>query len=406
MSLSDDVIVSVQNVSKKFSRRLRHVMMYGATDIARNMVGLSSHSESLREGEFWAVDDVSFELKRGDTLGIIGVNGSGKSTLLKMLNGIYMPDKGRIEIKGKVGALIEVGAGFHPMLTGRENIYINGSILGMSKAEIDRKFNDIVEFADIGDFIDSPVKHYSSGMFVRLGFAIAAHSEPDILLVDEVLAVGDFRFQAACYARINELRARGSSMVLVSHDLRKLQMYCDKGISVSLGRVVFSGSSQAAVAHYLDSNRINGVRNTSALEMLGPRYHNRDKISTVASSWSTSNGNQREVSPGEAIRLDFSFRLLQEVRELVLSVPFYSLDGTYVSGISTDVDGLKVESKGYIKGSLGIHSFNLNPGTYVPVFCVSDGHEFLYREYLDPIVVFSKSISHGLVRLAHDWQFA
>ncbi|MCK4325438.1 ABC transporter ATP-binding protein, partial [bacterium] len=184
----NDIAIKVEHVSKKFCKRLRHTMLYGTVDIARSTLGLLPHSGQLRVGEFWAVDDVSFELKRGETLGIIGPNGAGKTTVLKMLNGIFMPDKGKIIIKGRVGALIEVGAGFHPMLTGRENIYINGTILGMSKREIDKKFDDIVNFADIGDFIDSPVKHYSSGMYVRLGFAIAIHCEPDILLVDEVLA--------------------------------------------------------------------------------------------------------------------------------------------------------------------------------------------------------------------------
>ena len=150
--------------------------MFGVTDIGRNLIGLSSHHDKLRKNEFWAVDNISFEVKKGETLGIIGPNGSGKTTMLKMINGIFWPDKGKITVKGKVGALIAVGAGFHPQLSGRENIYINGAILGMSRKEISKKFDDIVDFADIGDFLDTPVKHYSSGMFVRLGFAIAVHS--------------------------------------------------------------------------------------------------------------------------------------------------------------------------------------------------------------------------------------
>src|SRR3990172_3423613 len=204
----DDVVIKAEHVSKKYCKSLKHSMSYGLQDIGRNLVGLSSRSELLRKNEFWAVDDVSFELKRGEALGLIGPNGCGKSTLLKMLNGIFWPDKGKITMKGKVGGLIEVGAGFHPLLTGRENVYINGAILGMSRKEIDDKFDDIVEFADIEDFIDAPVKSYSSGMFVRLGFAVAAHCEPDVLLVDEVLAVGDVNFQNRCLRRINEMMAR------------------------------------------------------------------------------------------------------------------------------------------------------------------------------------------------------
>jgi lipopolysaccharide transport system ATP-binding protein len=184
--MNDEVAIKVDHISKKYCKSLKRSMLYGVTDIGRNTLGLSSHSEKLRRSEFWAVDDVSFEVKKGETLGLIGPNGSGKTTLLKMLNGIFWPDKGKITINGRVGALIEVGAGFHPMLTGRENVYINAAILGMTK-KVDEKFDAIIEFADIGDFIDAPVKFYSSGMFVRLGFAVAVHYEPDILLVDEGL---------------------------------------------------------------------------------------------------------------------------------------------------------------------------------------------------------------------------
>ena len=201
-----DIAIKAEHVSKKFCKSLRYVMTYGAADITRDFFSIKSKTEELRDGEFWAVNDVSFELKRGETLGIIGPNGSGKSTILKMLNGIYLPDHGRLKIEGRVGALIEVGAGFHPMLTGRENIYVNGTILGLSKREIDKKFDGIVDFADIGDFLDSPVKHYSSGMFVRLGFAVAVHCEPDVLLIDEVLAVGDTEFNLKCYQKIQEIK--------------------------------------------------------------------------------------------------------------------------------------------------------------------------------------------------------
>jgi lipopolysaccharide transport system ATP-binding protein len=159
----NDIVIRTEDVSKKFCKALKGSMFYGMIDIAKGMLGFSNNTDVLRKDEFWAVQDVSFEVNQGEVLGIIGPNGSGKTTLLKMINGIFMPDKGRIEVNGRVGALIEVGAGFHPLLTGRENIYVNGAILGMSKKEIDRKFTSIIEFADIGDFLDTPVKYYSSG---------------------------------------------------------------------------------------------------------------------------------------------------------------------------------------------------------------------------------------------------
>lgn len=255
--MAEDIVIKAENLSKKFCRSLKHVMLYGARDIASNMAGLSSHSEKLRDGEFWAVDDVSFEIKRGETLGIIGPNGSGKSTMLKMINGIFMPDRGRIEIKGRVGALIEVGAGFHPMLTGRENIYVNGAILGMNKKEIDGKFDEIVDFADIGDFIDAPVKHYSSGMHVRLGFAIAAQCEPDILLIDEVLAVGDLSFQNKSMRKLAELREGSKALVYVSHKLDTVQNLCKKVLVIDKGKLVFYGNSYEALQCYYKLSREN-----------------------------------------------------------------------------------------------------------------------------------------------------
>lgn len=225
-------------------------MLYGIADIGRNILGLSSHPESLRKNEFWAVKKVSFELKKGEVLGIIGPNGSGKTTLLKMLNGIFWPDKGKITIKGRVGALIEVGAGFHPMLTGRENIYVNAAILGMTKKEVDKKFDDIVEFADIGGFLDTPVKFYSSGMFVRLGFAVAVHCKPDILLVDEVLAVGDEGFQIKCFNKIGELKKNGTTAILVSHNMHIISTFTEKVIFFNNGKAKYFNRVEDGIKEY------------------------------------------------------------------------------------------------------------------------------------------------------------
>jgi len=241
MPNSDDVLIKVENVSKKFCRSLKRSMLYGIDDIARDFLHLPDRSGQLRKDEFWAVDDVSFEVKRGECLGIIGRNGAGKSTLLKMLNGIFMPDKGKITIKGKVGALIEVGAGFHPMLTGRENVYVNGAILGMSKREIDQKFDEIVAFAELEEFIDMPVKHYSSGMYVRLGFSIAAQMEPDVLLVDEVLAVGDMGFVLKCFNRIDRL-LKHTSLIFISHNMSQISRICSNIIFMKDGNTLYKGN--------------------------------------------------------------------------------------------------------------------------------------------------------------------
>jgi len=199
----------------------------------------------------WALRDVTHEIKRGEVVGIVGGNGAGKSTLLKILSRITMPTEGEVEIHGRVGSLLEIGTGFHPDLTGRENILLNGAILGMRKAEIDRKFDDIVDFAEVGDFIDTPVKHYSSGMYVRLGFAVAAQMEPEILIVDEVLAVGDVRFQRKCLGKLDDVARGGRTVLFVSHNMAAVQRLCTSAMLLDRGRLVRIGDVRSTVAAYL-----------------------------------------------------------------------------------------------------------------------------------------------------------
>lgn len=240
-----EVLVEVSGVSKKFCRSLRKALSYGVRDIASEILG-RKYEHRLRQDEFWAVDNVSFTVKRGECLGIVGHNGAGKSTLLKMLNGLIKPDKGRIAMHGRVSALIELTAGFNPILTGLENIYNRAAILGLSKAEVDRKLNDIIEFSEIGDFINAPVQSYSSGMKVRLGFAVAAQMEPDVLILDEVLAVGDVGFRAKCFNAIQNMM-QSTAVIFVTHSMPQISRVCsallvmDRGSSVYLGKEVSVG---------------------------------------------------------------------------------------------------------------------------------------------------------------------
>ncbi|WP_152053993.1 ABC transporter ATP-binding protein [Tautonia marina] len=250
--MSSDVILRAEGVSKKFCRSLKHAMWYGCGDIVRDTIGVRSRCDQLRNNEFWAVDDVSFELHRGECLGLVGPNGAGKSTLFKMLNGILRPDRGTIRYRGRMGALIEVGAGFHPQLTGRENIYVNGAILGMSRREIDRKLDAIIAFADIGDFLETPIRFYSSGMMVRLGMAVAVHTEPEILLIDEVFAVGDMNFQAKCYNKIGQLRRNGTTFILVSHNIHHIGAFSNRVMVLDHGRILTCGPTTEAIASYID----------------------------------------------------------------------------------------------------------------------------------------------------------
>ncbi len=249
---SVEYVIEVKNVSKKFCKNIKRLMIYGLTDVVKGVFNLQSHAERLRRDEFWALRNISFNVSKGEAVGLVGLNGSGKSSLLKLINGIFLPDVGEIIVQGKTGALIEAGVGFHPSLTGRENIYLNGTILGMNKKEIDRRFNDIVNFAEIKEFLDTPIKNYSSGMVVRLGFSIAVHSTPDILLIDEILAVGDLSFQKKCFEKIESLRNNSNvTIVFVSHDMDNIRRVCDRCVFLDRGRVKMIGETGRVVSAYL-----------------------------------------------------------------------------------------------------------------------------------------------------------
>lgn len=242
----DETLINVDGVSKKFCRNLKKSLWYGAQDLGRELAGRGHGGDGqLRSDEFWAVDNISFELKRGECLGLIGHNGAGKTTLLRMLNGLIKLDKGVVEIRGRVGALIALGAGFSPVLTGRENIYVNGSVLGLSKKIIESKIDKIIEFAEIGDFINAPVQTYSSGMSVRLGFAVAAVLiEPDILFLDEVLAVGDIGFTIKCLNVVRNL-TNNAAVVFVSHNMQFVSLFCTRVMVMEQGRMIMDSVNPA-----------------------------------------------------------------------------------------------------------------------------------------------------------------
>ncbi len=235
--------LSINHVSKRY--RLRNPESDGVSPLQR-----FADRFFPRQHDFWALRDVSFEVPRGETIGIIGHNGAGKSTLMKLLSGITAPTEGEIRIRGRLAALIELGSGFHPELTGRENVFMSGSILGMRRREIQSKFDQIVDFAGIGEFVDVPVKWYSSGMYVRLGFAIAAHLDLDVLLVDEVLAVGDAAFQAKCFARIGELKRAGTTIVMITHDLGAIQRLASRAVLLDRGVVKRVGPVAEVISAY------------------------------------------------------------------------------------------------------------------------------------------------------------
>ncbi|MBU7587110.1 MAG: ABC transporter ATP-binding protein [Nostoc sp. TH1S01] len=249
-SLGKKYILTHQDEGLKY-KALRDVVTSKIKSISKQIFKADDKNTHRNGEEFWALKDISFEIKQGDRVGIIGRNGAGKSTLLKVLSRITEPSKGKITIKGRVASLLEVGTGFHPELTGRENIYLNGAILGMSKAEIKRKFDEIVDFAEVEKFLDTPVKRYSSGMYVRLAFAVAAHLEPEILIVDEVLAVGDIHFQKKCLGKMEDVGKEGRTVLFVSHQMATVENLCSQGIVLSAGSVKFIGNTKSAINLYL-----------------------------------------------------------------------------------------------------------------------------------------------------------
>jgi lipopolysaccharide transport system ATP-binding protein len=345
--MPDEISVLVEGVSKKFCRSLKRSLWYGLRDVAAELnpftaggfvkteASQPSNNQALREGEFWAVRDVSFELRRGECLGLIGHNGAGKTTLLKMLNGLIKPDDGRIEMRGRVGALIALGAGFNPILTGRENIYVNGSVLGLSKRRIDEKLREIIDFADIGDFIDAPLQSYSSGMQVRLGFAIAAHCEPDILLLDEVLAVGDISFQAKCFNTLARFRRQGTAFILVSHNMHNIFRYSDRVLYLKRGQVAHIGAPELGIARFTgDMDAVGSAAESERTDW--SKVCGSGKVILKRAVFLDESGERiQRIKPGDTFKLGIDYECPEEdVDDAVLDILIRDKEGILFQGDS------------------------------------------------------------------------
>jgi lipopolysaccharide transport system ATP-binding protein len=398
----EDMVATVDAVGKKFCRRLKRSLWYGLRDLGSELTGRSSAGRALRKDEFWAVKDASLQVRRGETLGLIGHNGAGKTTLLRMLAGLIKPDAGRIEIRGRVQALIALGAGFNPLLTGRENIYVNASILGVSKQEIDRFFEAIVSFAGIEESIDMPVQSYSSGMTVRLGFSIAAHLDPDILLVDEVLSVGDLAFRAKCQVRIQELKQRGVAIVLVSHNLHTISHVCTRAITFDRGHVIFDGDTEAAI----DAYRGSLIRKNVEIEH-SVRAGTGEIRAVRVGVLNARGQDQVQFEVGESVTLRTHFVARARVQAPVFNVMLHVLHGEAVTGIRTDVDGVTVtslEGEGYV--DLRIPNLNLLPNVYTVDVAIfhRDGYTFYDKlNNVASIKIGGGRLVNGTTFLPHSW---
>ncbi len=369
-----DVVIRAEGVGKKYvighqtnagNDTLRDAIgsaLRGLTRSARDMAAGRQLVTGSETEEFWALDDLSFEIRRGEVVGIIGRNGAGKSTLLKLLSRITEPSRGRIAIKGRVASLLEVGTGFHPELTGRENIYLNGAILGMSRKEVKRKFDEIVAFAEVEKFLDTPVKRYSSGMYVRLAFAVAAHLEPEILIVDEVLAVGDSDFQAKCINKMQDVAGVGRTVLFVSHNLQAVRTLCSRGILLSKGRV----ECDAPIQETVDAYKASGRSGFDAVSEIGNQRRGDGAVRFTDIKILDAAGNESlRFRPGETVRMRLAFEVLSAIPRLQYAVilgagaPWVPVTSVYKQLCD---DPMEPGEKGSIE--LDLTAITLRPGEY------------------------------------------
>jgi len=299
-----DHTIVFEGVGKKFKKGYISDSLRDAIVLPFRKIFFTNGNLNINKKEFWALRNVNFKVRQGEVLGIIGPNGSGKSTTLKLLSRILRPDEGRIIVKGRVGALIELAAGFHPDLTGRENVFLNASILGLKREEIKKKYDEIVEFAELEDFMDTPVKWYSSGMFARLGFSVAVHIDPEILLVDEVLSVGDIGFQQKCERKILSIKERGLTIVFVSHNMGVISNICDRVIVLHKGELLYTGQPQDAINVYLDLLHQGSNEGNEGVKLLKAELNDMEGQKRVA------------YRPGERCIINLSFKACEEFRRI------------------------------------------------------------------------------------------
>jgi ABC-2 type transport system ATP-binding protein len=352
--MSSAAAINVDNVSKRF--RLYH-------ERNQSLKAAFMRGRRAKYEEFWALRDVSLEVPQGETFGLIGENGSGKTTLLKCMAKILRPDKGAIATQGKISALLELGAGFHPELSGKENVFLNGSILGLSKRQLTDRFDEIVEFAGLEHFIDTPVKNYSSGMYVRLGFSVAINVDPDILLIDEVLAVGDAEFQRKCLEKFDELRTKGKTIVIVSHALESVRNLCDNAVWLEHGNLRRIGPANKVIDEYLTESHTDRVSDGD----LGTRWGSGEARLERVELLDGSSQPVKRIRTGDPMTIRYHYQADETIRAPVFGLAIWALDGVRVTGPATRDGGLVPETlpagaKGYI--DLRIDRLLLLPGTY------------------------------------------
>ncbi|WNH11617.1 polysaccharide ABC transporter ATP-binding protein [Thalassobellus suaedae] len=399
---NNEVLVKVEGLSKKFCKDLKTSLWYGVKDLVSNVRG-NKQDRQLRDKEFWAVKDINFELRRGECLGLIGHNGAGKSTLLKILNGLINPDVGKVTIKGRVGALIELGAGFNPILSGRENIYNNGAVLGFTKKEIDSKVEEIIDFAEIREFIDMPVQNYSSGMKVRLGFAVAAQMEPDVLIIDEVLAVGDLGFRVKCLNRIGEL-LKNTAVIFVSHSMPQVARVANKVLLMRNGMslIYTDDVSKGIQDYYSELMQVNsdGIKyGNGKVELLNFSLNGVDYKVVVL-----------ETKFQHPLTLTVSLHVKDEVTKYFISYGFIDVDTKIVANVFSSINNVDFSGKGQVEIETTIPSLLLGAGNYTISIAINQisplgnrGEVYYYNSNIASILVTDVLTAVAPVQFVGKW---
>jgi len=415
--------IELVNVSKVYRRYSgRHFATLKSALLKRSLL------RDLRPNEaFVALKDVTFSVARGSTLGVIGRNGSGKSTALKLVAGITKPSAGTVKVTGRISALIELGAGFHPEISGRENVFINGIMLGLSKREVEERFDDIVNFAELREFIDAPVKTYSSGMYMRLGFAVAIHVDPEVLLVDEVLAVGDESFTHKCLDKFSELHRRGKTVLIVTHSLGLVERLCDDAVWLDAGEKQMQGDPKRVVGAYLTAveeteKQQMAAATSKALQSATPIPPSGDMFRATEGRWGSreieitrveligSNGQPSFVfHSGDSVAIRLEVRAAQPASDFVFGVSVFNADGVCCFGTNTDIENMASERiDGSAQATFAIDRLDLVEGTYKLDVAVHrrDGAPYDYHRQLYTFRVKSRTHDVGIFRPVHRWSFS
>ena len=405
--------IEIEGISKQY--RLGQKERYKTVQSAIfGAVGRKARRElaTRNPASFWALRDITFSVHEGEVMGIIGHNGAGKSTLLKILSRVTAPTEGRAEVRGRLGALLEVGTGFHPELTGRENVYLNGSVLGMSQAAVRSKFDEIVEFSEIPQFIDTPLKRYSSGMQVRLAFAVAAFLEPDVLIVDEVLAVGDVGFQRKCIGKLDATSSSGRTVLFVSHNLPAIRMLCPRSVLLSKGQVVFDGATEQAIAGYLET-AVESERQWDLSTAERPTFDLRHGINLTSAA--LLDPSDSDVIPvGGAMTLRIWFKVDRPTEEVVIVINVSTFDDLLIAQTvsTTSHRPFEMLTPGDYSVDMTIDSTYLQPGRYIVGFGIRSNYGVEDRTLRSGIIEFVESeevefpafgSADGYIRLRARW---